>query len=55
VKKVRGKIKPSLSARNLGALITDRKIAERTLREWLEGLVHPSATPRAEMTFGELR
>jgi hypothetical protein len=36
------------------ALITDRKIAERKLREWLEGLVHPRATPRAEMTFGEL-
>jgi hypothetical protein len=54
VKKIRGKIKThALRSENVFP-ITDRKIAERKLKEWLEGSEEDQCLTAAGTTFAEL-
>ena len=45
VKKIRGKIKTHALRSESGIAITDRKLAERKLREWLDGLEGEELSP----------
>ena len=54
VKKIRGKIKTHALRSESGIAITDRKLAERKLREWLDGLEREELSPAQPINFGEL-
>jgi integrase len=54
VKKIHGKIKSHALRSENGTPITDRKIAERKLRVWLDGLDKAEVAPSPTMTFEEL-
>jgi integrase len=54
VKKIRGKIKTQALRSEGGIAITDRKLAERKLREWLDGLEREELSPAPPSSFGEL-
>ena len=54
VKKIRGKIKTHALRSERGIAIRDRKLAERKLREWLDGLEREELSPAQPINFGEL-
>ena len=54
VKKIRGKIKTQALRSEGGIAITDRKLAERKLREWLDGLEREELSPAPPISFEEL-
>lgn len=54
VKKIHGKIKSHALRSENGTPITDRKLAERKLREWLDNLERAGTAPSCTMTFAEL-
>jgi integrase len=54
VKKIRGKIKTHALRSESGIVITDRKLAERKLREWLDGLEREELSPAPPINFSEL-
>jgi integrase len=54
VKKIRGKIKTHALRAERGVAIRDRKLAERKLREWLDGLEREELSPAQPISFGEL-
>jgi hypothetical protein len=54
VKKIRGKIKTHAFRSESGITIRDRKLAERKLREWLDGLEREELSPAPKISFREL-
>jgi hypothetical protein len=54
VKKMRGKIKTHALRSERGVAIRDRKLAERKLREWLDGLEREELSPAQPINFGQL-